>query len=399
MDYSLFNQEEEQPSYGLLKKARARISTGGTLSNNVMPGTMLPNSIEGMRSRASDLYKQGAELYDQEPDMSQLQAFAKQRGQQADSSMLTAMAAQFAGDGFAPVQEQLLKKAAAARDPIKMGSGLITPEGQYIKDPEVTQNKKAEFLMQQGRMYEQLATQAETKQEQLFYRSRQDAINNELRAFMAQTARMAAGNHGGGNFTPTGFTPSGDNIVTNSKNGLSYIVKVGPDGLPSYTPFQGASIPKASYEKQITEAGGLAGSAFNADRLIKMVETNPGSFGLKGAAVSSLPGGLQGYASKALELTPQQMAVRANVLRDAALEINQLYGAALSMGEDARAKTFIPDAKDPPETVIIKLKAAHDWANSKLKAMPQGVQNATGARGPGTGGTGFDGNDPLNIRR
>lgn len=397
MDYSLFNQEEEQPSYGLLKKTRARISSAGdTLTNNVTPGRALPNSIEALRGKASQLYKQGADLYDQEPDLSQLQAFAKQRGEQGDRSMLTALAAQFAGESFAPVQEQLLKKAAAARDPLKMGSGMITAEGQYIKDPEAAQNKKAEFLLQQARMYEGLAQTAETKEKEAVYRAQQDRFMNEIRAMNAQTARMSAGNGAAGNFAPTGFTPSGDNIVTNSKNGLSYIVKVGPDGLPTYTPFQGAAIPKASYEKQITEAGGLAGSAFNADRLIKQVEGNPGSFGLRGAAVSSLPGGVQGYAAKAVELTPAQMAIRANVLRDAALEINQLYGAALSMGEDARAKTFIPDAKDPPETVIIKLKAARDWANAKLGAMPQGVQNATGARGPSAQA---DNNDPLGLRR
>jgi len=166
LDYTLFNNEEEQPRVGLLKKSRARIqSPGGVLSNNVQPGQggMLPNAIDSYRSKAADLYKQGSELYDREPDFSQFQNFARQRSEQGEGAMLNALAAQFAGEGFAPVQQQYLKKAAAAREPMKMGSGVITAEGEYLKDPEVGQNKKAEFLLQQAKAYETMAANAETR--------------------------------------------------------------------------------------------------------------------------------------------------------------------------------------------------------------------------------------------
>jgi len=188
-DYTLFNNEEEQPSYGLLKKARAKIqSPGGCLSNSVQPGQggMLPNSIVAYRSKAAELFQQGSDLYNQEPDFSQFQKFAKQRAQQGDTAMLNALAAQFAGEGFAPVQEQYMKKAAASRDPMKLGSGVITAEGEYLKDPEVAQNKKAEFLLQQAKSYETIAANADTARERIAAQRAQNEIQNQLRLMGVQ---------------------------------------------------------------------------------------------------------------------------------------------------------------------------------------------------------------------
>lgn len=189
VDYTLFNNEEEQPSVGLLKKARAKIqSPGGVLSNNVLPGQggMLPNALDAYRSKAADLYKQGSELYDKEPDFSQFQNFAKQRGQQGEAAMLNALAAQYAGESFAPVQEQYLKKAAAAREPMKMGGGVITAEGEFLKDPEAAQNKKAEFLLQQAKAYETMAANAETARERIAAQRAQNEIQNQLRLMGVQ---------------------------------------------------------------------------------------------------------------------------------------------------------------------------------------------------------------------
>lgn len=183
-DYQVFSNEQEELPVSLLKKARAKIqSPGGVLSNNVKPGQggMLPNAIDSYRSKAADLYKQGSDLYDQEPDFSQFQNFAKQRSQQGEGAMLNALAAQYAGEGFAPVQEQYLKKAAAARDPMKIGSGIITADGQYLKDPEVAQNKKAEFLLQQAKAYETMAANAETARERIAAQRAQNEIQNQMR--------------------------------------------------------------------------------------------------------------------------------------------------------------------------------------------------------------------------
>lgn len=181
--YELYPTEEEIPQQGIvLKRALGRrTSAGDTLTNNVTTGRALPNSIDALRTKASEFYKQGSDLYNSDPDMTQLQEFAKQRGQQGDRSMLTALAAQFAGEGYAPVQEQMLKKAAASSEPMKFGAGMLTPEGNYIKDPFAAQDKRAEFLLQQARMYEQLAATAETTREKIEAQRAQQEVMNQMR--------------------------------------------------------------------------------------------------------------------------------------------------------------------------------------------------------------------------
>jgi hypothetical protein len=152
---------------------------------------MLPNAIDAYRSKAAQLYEQGSDLYNQEPDFSQFQKFAKQRAQQGEGAMLNALAAQFAGESFAPVQEQYLKKAATSREPMKMGSGVITAEGEYLKDPEVAQNKKAEFLLQQAKAYETMAATAETARERIAAQRAQNEIQNQLRLMGVQLQQQS----------------------------------------------------------------------------------------------------------------------------------------------------------------------------------------------------------------
>lgn len=181
----------------LLKKARAQ-NAGGTLTSNVVPGQgmVLPSAIDAYRQRAANLYSQGSQLYNAEPDVTQLQEFARNQGRAGEGAMLNALAAQYAGEGFQPVQAQYLKKAAAAQEPMKMGSGILTPDGKYIKDPFSAQDKKAEFLMQQARAYEQMATNAQTAQERAAAMQAQNEISNQLRLMGLQIQQMNAGNSG-----------------------------------------------------------------------------------------------------------------------------------------------------------------------------------------------------------
>jgi len=88
-DYSLMTEEDAPAEGFVLKKARAKSSAGGTLSNNVTAsqGAALPNSIAALRGRAANLYQQGNEMFNAEPDMGDLQAFAKQRGDQGKACL------------------------------------------------------------------------------------------------------------------------------------------------------------------------------------------------------------------------------------------------------------------------------------------------------------------------
>lgn len=384
-------QEVEGETKRLLRKA---LSANGTLTNTVQPGqgSMLPNALGTMRDRAAGMYDRATQLMSQPLDYSGIQTFAKQRGQEGEQAMLNALAAQYAGEQFQPLQQQLMKTAAGAREPIKMGGGMITGAGQFIKDPEAAQDKEVALLLNQAKAYEQMAQTAETARERIEAQRKHDQTMEQLRVMglglqqqgldlrrqIAQNSNSAVGS-----FAQAGFTPQGQQVVTNTKSGVNYLLNVQPDGTPSYTPYQGPTIPKATFEKEASAAGDLSAVAARADQLVKQIEDNPSAFGLRSAAIGAVPGPFQGYAAKAVGLTPQQLEARSTVLRQAAQEINELYGAALSMGEQARANTFLPNPADPPEMLISKLKAARDWAKTQMGRYSPGVVNAAGARSGG----------------
>lgn len=185
LDYSLYPTDEQLPTEGLvLKRARAKVaSPGGVLSNTVQPGqgSALPNALDSYRTKAASLYQQGTELMNQDVDTSALQQFAQQRGQQGEQAMLNALAAQYAGEQFQPMQEQFLKTAAASKDPMKVGGGMITTDGQYIKDPFASQDKRVELLLQQAKAYEQMALTADTARERILAQRKHDEMMGELR--------------------------------------------------------------------------------------------------------------------------------------------------------------------------------------------------------------------------
>jgi hypothetical protein len=399
MDYSLFNQEEEQPSYGLLKKTRSGLRpTNGTLTNSVTPGrAMLPNSIEALRARAGELYQQGSDLYNSDPDTSQLQAFAKQRGEQGDRSMLTALAAQFAGDGFAPVQEQLLKKAAAARDPMKMGNGMITAEGTYIKDPFATQDKRAEFLLQQARMYEQLATNAETKQGEQAYRAKQDAIMNEVRLMNAQTMRMTAmggpGGLGVGAAQQVGSGPNNEPIFR-QKNGQLFTYDQG--GQPMA--YQGQVMPRANSAQPSEDERKAAGWFFQADNARRnmeaVVKKNPGAAypTIGERAAGMVPGVGEDFANQ-LRPEDRQKFVQASSSMAEAL-LRAATGAGMNAYEaNQKVRELVPQLGDKPGAVKQKTDSYDVYMKSLQarggRALPQNAPSGAAAAD----------NDPLGLRR
>lgn len=128
-------EEIERKRRSLLPRARQK-SAGGTITNTVQPG--------------EDNIRKALDLYGQEDDFSQAQAYARSRADEGGASMLNALAAQYAGPRFEGVQGQYLKRAMAAREPMKVGSATITPDGQVLKDPSASREREAARLMQLG---------------------------------------------------------------------------------------------------------------------------------------------------------------------------------------------------------------------------------------------------------
>jgi len=364
-------------------------STDGTLTNTVQPGRALPSAL---RTRLGKVQQQLDDMDGQEVDTSALQAFARQQGESGQASMLNALAAQYAGENFQPVQAQFLKRAAAAAEPMKIGGGMMTPQGQFIKDPFAQRDQRRTALERQALGLERMAGEEERTAQAREDRLSRDRQSDEFRRMGLDLQKQGldlrrdlAANKGGsavGSFSLAGFTPQGQQVVTNTKSGVNYVLSLQPDGTPNYTPY-GTMIPKGTFDKEVSAAGDLSAVASRADRLVQMVDANPDAFGLRSAAVSALPGAVQGYAAKAVGLTPQQLEARSTVLRQAAQEINELYGAALSMGEQARANTFLPNPSDPPEMLMSKLKAARDWAKTQVGRYSPGVVGAATARSGG----------------
>jgi hypothetical protein len=128
-------EEIELKKRSLLPRARA-VSVGGTVTNTVQPG--------------EENIRKALDMYAQEDDYSQAQAYARTRADEGGASMLNALAAQYAGPRFEGVQGQYLKRSMAAREPMKIGSAMITPDGQVLKDPSASREREAQRLMQLG---------------------------------------------------------------------------------------------------------------------------------------------------------------------------------------------------------------------------------------------------------
>lgn len=189
IDYSLMPDEGMSSPGIVLKKARAKTSAGGTLTNNVPPAeSMLPNA----RSRLAKVYGELDKIDTQDVDTSALQAFAKQQSQQGEGAMLNALAAQFAGEKFDPIQSQYLKRAAAASEPMKIGGGILTPDGQFIKDPFAARDSRRTALERQALGMEKIITDDKNETQR-----REDRLAAQASLDAYRNASLAARDGGG----------------------------------------------------------------------------------------------------------------------------------------------------------------------------------------------------------
>lgn len=377
--------EDVEQRRRLLPMALSISSPTGMVSNSVQPSQALPMALARLKKVNKDLDA----LESQNIDTSALQAFARQQGEQGESAMLGALAAQYAGENFQPMQAQFLKRAMAAQEPMRIGQGMLTPDGQYLKDPFAARDTRRAALERQSGQIASEIDRIERADRDRADRQLRDAIDQQrdkrdynLRVDMFNLRRDQANKRGEDiTFTQSGFTPDGKQLVTN-KTGINFVLEIGPQGQPIYTPYTGAAIPKTTFDKNVVAVQEALASANRADAIIKQVDANPEAFGIIASAVSTLPSFVQGRVG-AIVLDENTMKLRSDVLRAAAMEISSLYGAALSLGEQARANTFIPNQNDPPEVVIQKLRAARDWAKSTAQQYGGGVMNAAQTRSSG----------------
>lgn len=257
--------------------------------------TALPLTIEELRRKALEYAQQAETLRGQEPDLTAFQDYARQRGETGQSAMLNALAAQYAGESFQPLQAQFLKKSAAAYEPTKVGNVMMTPEGKVLRDPFASRDKQIESLLGLGEKYDKQAGDLE-------------------RAQLAADERAARASQGrGGYYTPL---PTANGYMRFNNRDGQIEPLIGPDGRPvvgaQYDPtLQGqlagakttgtnAANLQGDANKAIVKADSLIGLINEAEGLLKQGPTQSGFGGMLDAA-----GRLVGSTSAGAKLQSQ----------------------------------------------------------------------------------------------
>lgn len=162
-----------------------------------------PREEQNRRARAgiTQAQEQLAQLQGPQ-DYSGMQQYAKDRAQQGKGHLLMALAAQEAGERFAPIGATYLKQAMAAREPIKTATGYITETGEHVEDPQAQAQQKIKVAQAQLQKYEQILSANVTAEEreraraeqQQWQRIYQQSMMELRQQQMAMTNAIAQGN-------------------------------------------------------------------------------------------------------------------------------------------------------------------------------------------------------------
>jgi len=249
--------------------------------------------------------------------------------------------------GVAQQMSKLPMASKVAQDYLSKGAGFPETMAQLrMKQIEAGQQNAMKLQEQEAR--------ARALEEG---RNQRAADANALRMTLA-AMRQSGGGSGGEAALPSmqhkGFTPEGQPVSYNPKDGQIYVAG---------KPYVGDVVGGSDYSKGGTKRREAEGDIRRVDSIISKVEANKEAFGTVPALASSqwVPNAI---SSRILDkaLTPEQRQARTAVSQEAAQAINNIYGAALSAGEAARADQWAYKATDSFETTMTKLEQAKAWA-------------------------------------
>jgi hypothetical protein len=147
----------------------------------------------------------------------------------------------------------------------------------------------------------------------------------------------------------------------------------------------GRLVDARDFDEQVKTAQPIVAGIRRAQDTLDLVKNNPNAFEYWRVREAKAKGMVPFIGDKlATEtFTPEENTLRARVAREGAAIINELYGAALSAGEQARADTFTPAENDGLEQMLPKLEAALTWAESKGKEiLPSAMDRAEALLSP-----------------
>jgi hypothetical protein len=125
-------------------------------------------------------------------DYSGMQNYAKQRGAEGQHALLLSLAAQAAGKEFEPVGGAMLKRAMAARDPLKTSTGFITDQGEHIEDAQLRADQRLKQVSAQIARNEQIIQSAATAEEKELARQETLALKREQMEATMEMRRLTA---------------------------------------------------------------------------------------------------------------------------------------------------------------------------------------------------------------
>lgn len=96
------------------------------------------------------LLARAMQMYSGQPDVAALNEYAGQRQKQGQMDMMNALAAQYAGKGFQPVQESYLKRSLAAQSPQDVGDYGFISGGKFTASPFAGRKEQASAMLNMG---------------------------------------------------------------------------------------------------------------------------------------------------------------------------------------------------------------------------------------------------------
>ncbi|CAB4151249.1 hypothetical protein UFOVP601_7 [uncultured Caudovirales phage] len=326
----------------MLPQSLGMQSPAGVLTQDVQPGNALPQS---MRARAAELRNRVSVMEGQEPDISAMQAYAKQQGESGNAAMLNALAAQFAGESFQPVQGQYLKRAMAAQEPMKLGSGMLTPDGKYLRDPFAERERRVAQLEKQAGAAEELDLREQTYADRAAEReqARRERLAMQQQGIDIQRLGLEL--------------RRGQNGMAKAPSGYQWAT--GTDGTPTLTYIPGGPAdPASKAAKDPTEdQGKSAGYAFRMDSALRQIsdltEKDPSAG--KPSLIPTLVGKIPGIGEMAQKtITPAQRQRVENAQLDALDAALTLSTGAAYTKEQLKmiSNAYFPQIGESDPTVI-----------------------------------------------
>jgi len=306
-----------------------------------------PRSRAGMGQQAvSDIEKYQAEIdkYSGPQDYTAMQNYARERAQGGQKSLLLHLAAQTAGKEYEPIGGAYLKRAMAARDPLKTATGFIDETGQHIEDPQAQAEQRMKFAQAKIARAEQILQsnaaaeeKAEAQRQMIEARKEMLAMTQGLQASIARQAsedrRWAA------------------QLASDDRNAAR------------------ADKPMPAHIKKELMSNVQSAAAING--ALEAVKATPDAFGTATGAANLIPGAVGTVAQTLRDkaLTPQQIAARGMVFNNVSKIINERAGAAQSVQEIQRLRGFLPSDTDGPREVQAKLEGFQQFLAEQQAAI------------------------------